>query len=73
MKIARINPAFKVKGWNGPETPRLTMGGAPLVQGEDFQTSTGDGVLFVKLARIVNSDVPVSIAKPATTETKEKP
>jgi hypothetical protein len=61
-KVARMNPAFKVKGWKGSGTPRLTVGGKPLVQGADFQASCDGGVLLLKLARIVNGDVPVSIS-----------
>jgi hypothetical protein len=54
--------AFKVKDWKGSGTPRLTVGGTPLVQGADFQASCDGGVLLLKLARIVNGDVPVSIS-----------
>ena len=62
-KIQRMQPASKVKGWQGSGTPRLTMGGKPLVPGADFHASANGGLLLVKLARIVNSDVPVSITK----------
>jgi len=74
-KVQRMQPAFKVKGWNGSSSPRLTVGGTPLVQGTDFQASSAAGVLLVTLARIVNSDVPLSItaqeSKPAPEAAKD--
>jgi hypothetical protein len=74
-KLQRMQPAFKVKGWQGAGAPHLTMDGLPLVQGADFQTSSDGGVLLVKLARIVSSDVSVSItaqeSKPAPETDKD--
>jgi len=73
-KVQRMQPAFKVKGWKGSGTPRLTMDGLPLALGADFQVSVDGGVLLLTLARIVNNDVSVSItaqeSKPAPEEAK---
>ena len=59
---ARMNPAFKVREWEGEAPASITCGKKTLATGKDFNAAVKDGVLLLRILRKVAEDAGIGIA-----------
>ncbi len=62
-EVARISPAFKVRGWSGRAPTTISLDGVELVGGTDFVASVTGGVLILQVLKDIVTDGRIVIPK----------
>jgi hypothetical protein len=59
--VARVSPAFKIKGWPGTAPAAVSLNGTPLESGKGMTASVREGTLLVQIHATLNEDGSVAI------------
>jgi len=63
-ELARIQPVFKIKGWEGEAPSKIVLGGRELQRGKGFNASLAKEFLLLQILEPVREDAMVTIARP---------
>jgi len=61
---ARMQPAFKIKGWTGEAPAKIALGARELEAGKGFNASVERDILLLQILELVRAEATVTIARP---------